>query len=155
MPQYNNIALVAKNPAGANVALNTDANGNLLIASDNPATPLVPLAVTSGSVANASAVATLAAAASKTTYITGFVVTGLGATAVGSVTATLALSGVSETLDYVVPVPAGVTVGLTPLVVNFPFPLSSGAVNSTIVVTVPALGAGNTSCAVSATGYQQ
>lgn len=108
----------------------------------------------SGNVANAAAVATLAAAAGLTTYISGFTVTGLGATAAGVVALTVAgLQG--GTLTYNVPVPAGATVGLTPLSVVFNPPLPASAVNTAIVVTLPALGAGNTNAAVVATGYQQ
>jgi hypothetical protein len=107
----------------------------------------------SGNVANASAVATLAAAAAKTTYITGFTVTGLGATAAG--VALVAVTGtITGTLTYVFPVPIGATVGATPLNVQFPQPVPASAVNTAIVVTVPALGSGNTNAAVVATGFQ-
>jgi hypothetical protein len=110
------------------------------------------VAAASGNVANASAVATLAANASKTNYLTGFEITGGGATAAGLVIATVTglLGG---TLSYIVAAPAGVAVGIAPLVVAFNPPLPGSAINTAIVVTLPALGSGNTNAAVTAHGY--
>lgn len=108
----------------------------------------------SGNVANASAVATLAAVAAKTTYIAGMTITGGGATAGSLVNATLAgLAG--GTATYTFAAPAGATVGATPLVLAFNPPLPASAVNTAIVLTLPALGIGNLNAAVSAWGYQQ
>ncbi len=106
----------------------------------------------SGNVANASAAATLAAVAAKTAYITGFDVTGTGATAasVVSVTVTGLLGGTST---YTLPVVAGANLGNPALVVQFNPPLPASAVNTAIVVTCPALGAGNTNNTVNAYGY--
>lgn len=105
------------------------------------------------SVANASAVATLAGTSGKRTWITGFQVTGLGATAAGSASVTVAgLAGGS--LQYVLAVPAGAAAGVTPLVVSFPQPLAASALNTAITVTAAAFGAGNTSAIVTAQGYQ-
>lgn len=106
----------------------------------------------SGNVANASAAATLAAVASKTNYLSGFQITASGAT-VGadvSVTITGLLGG---TITYTFNAPAGALVGATPLVVTFPYPLPASAVNTAIVVTCPALGAGNTNATANAQGY--
>ena len=113
----------------------------------------VALASSSGNVANASAVATLAGAAGLTTYISGFEITGAGATAASVVTATITglLGG---TLTYVIAVPAGVTAPLPSLVVPFFPPLPSSSVNTNIVVTLSALGAGNTNAAVVAHGFR-
>jgi hypothetical protein len=112
-----------------------------------------PINATSGNVAAASAVATLAAAAGKTTYITGFDITGGGATAASVVTATVTglLGG---TQSYTIAVPAGATLGITPLFVSFPTPYPASAVNTAIVVTVPSLGAGNTNTVANARGFQ-
>jgi hypothetical protein len=52
-------------------------------------------------------------------------------------------------------VPAGVTVGLAPLIVEFPQPLAASGPNTAIVVSFPSFGAGNTNAAVNAHGYQQ
>lgn len=111
-----------------------------------------PVAASSGNVANASAVATLAAVSAKTNYITGFQVTASGATAGLPVVVTVAgiLGG---TLSYIFTFPAGVLVGAAPLLVTFPDPVPASAVNVAIVVTCPASGSGGTNAAVSAQGY--
>lgn len=106
----------------------------------------------SGNVANASAAATLAAVAAKTNFLSGFQITAGGAT-VGadvSVTITGLLGG---TITYTFNAPAGALVGATPLIVTFPYPLPASAVNTAIVVTCPALGAGNTNATANAQGY--
>jgi hypothetical protein len=112
------------------------------------------VSASSGNVANASAVATLAAVAAKTNYITGLTITAAGATAAGVVTATITglLGG---TLSYTFAVPAGATLGATPLVLNFIPPHPASAVNTAIVATLPALGAGNTNAVVNVRGIQK
>lgn len=111
------------------------------------------LGATSGNVANASAVATLAGAAAKTTYISGFQVTGAGATAGLPVVVTVTgLLGGTQSFIFVFP--AGALVGAQPLVVNFSYPIPASAVNTPIVVTCPAGGTGNTNAVVSAQGFQ-
>lgn len=107
----------------------------------------------SGNVANASAVATLPGVSAKTTYLTGFTITAGGATGASIVVATVS-GTITGTMHYVISVPAGVALGITPLVVEFGFAVPASAVNTPIVVTLPALGAGNTNAAVTATGYQ-
>ena len=113
----------------------------------------IAVANSSGNVANASAVATLPAVANKTTFLSSVQFTAAGATAGAVVVATITglLGG---TLSYVFTVPTGATVGATPLVLNFDPPLPASAVNTAIVCTLPALGAGNTNAAASATGIQ-
>ena len=96
--------------------------------------------------------ATLAGAAGKYTYITGFEVTGAGATAAGVVLVTV--TGVQGgTQNFYLAIPAGAAVGVNPLLVRFPVPLRSSALNTNIVVNVPSFGAGNTSAAVAAHGF--
>ena len=112
-----------------------------------------PLSAASGNVANASAVATLAAAAAKFTYITGFQITGGGATA-GSLILVTVTGCAGGTLTFVFAVPAGAVMGAVPLDVQFPKPLKSAAANTAIVVTAPAFGLGNTNAAAVAHGYQ-
>ncbi len=123
-----------------------------LAQSGNPITA-TPLNSSSGNVAAASAVGTLAAAAGRLNFCTGFEITGAGATAASVVVATLAgiLGG---TQSYIVTVPAGATVGINPLVVEFSKPLPASAVNTAIVLTLPSLGAGNTNAAVCLHGYR-
>src|SRR5205085_5300644 len=112
------------------------------------------LANSSGNVANASAVATLAGAAGKTTYIACMNISASGATSASVVTATLAglLGG---TASFTVSVVAGATLGVPTLNVSFNPPLPASAVNTAIVLTLPALGTGNTNATVSAWGFQK
>ncbi len=118
------------------------------------ADPAVIVRGASGNVANASAAATLAANATKRTWISSFQCTASGSTAALVVDATVA--GVTGgTMTYTFTFPAGATVGASPLIVEFPTPVPSSAVNTAIVVTLPAGGAGNAHAACSAQGFQQ
>lgn len=119
--------------------------------SDYPAAA-VALIAGSGNVANASAAATLTPTATTTAFITGFEVTGSGATAGLPVTVTVAglLGG---TRSYTYSFAAGALVGNSPLVVQFAPPLPASAVNTAIVVTCPASGAGGTNNTTVAHGY--
>jgi hypothetical protein len=153
MPQ-NNRVILSQGPSGLQ-PIKSDANGNLLVvlATEEPA-GVTPVSNSSGNVAAAAAVATLPAAAGKTTYLSHATITGAGATGASVVTA--AITGLKGgTMSYSVPVPAGVAVGITPLNLTFDPPLPASAVNTAIVVTLPSLGAGNTNAAVSASGFQQ
>jgi hypothetical protein len=100
-------------------------------------------------------VATIPAVAGKFSYLTGFEVTGTGATAGSTIAITVAgLAGGS--IIYYLTIPAGATAALTPpLVVPFSAPLPSSAVNTAITVTAPSFGAGNLNASVIAHGYQQ
>lgn len=113
----------------------------------------VALMNSSGNVANATATATLAAAAGLTTHITGFEITGGGAT-VGSLVLATVTGLLGGTATYTVPVVTGPTLGNAPLVVEFAPPLPASAANTAIAVSVPALGAGSTNSCVVAHGYQ-
>lgn len=151
MPQ--NQAVQAAALAGGGIGfLNTDAAGNLKTVVDAGASE--PVANSSGNVAAASAVATLPAAAAKTTYISGLSFTATGATAAASVTATV--TGLAAgTLSFTFTAPAGATLACTPLNISFTPPLPASAVNTAVVVTLPSLGAGNTNAVATAWGYQQ
>lgn len=106
----------------------------------------------SGNVANATATATLAGAIGKSTFCSGFEITAAGATAASVVVATL--TGIlGGTQSYIFTVPAGVTTGAVPLIAHFDPPLSSSAANTSIAISLPALGAGNTNAAVCIHGY--
>lgn len=111
-----------------------------------------PLIAGSGNVANASAVATLTGSSSTKVYLSGFEVTGSGATAALPVTVTVAglLGG---TRSYTYNFASGALVGNTPLIVAFDPPLPASAVNVDIVVTCPASGAGGTNNTVVAHGF--
>lgn len=109
----------------------------------------------SGNVANASAAATLAAGgATGWTYICGVVVTSSGSTAASVVSGTIT-GMVGGTMTFTYTSAAGVTTTNQPLVIPFAPCQAASAINTAIVVTLPALGAGNTNATVSAFGYQQ
>lgn len=112
-----------------------------------------PVSASSGNVANAAAVATLAGVAGKTTYITGFRCGGSGSTAATVVNITVAgLIGGTQT--YTMVSVAGATLANTPVIREFTQSIPASAVNTAIVVTMPALGAGNTNASCNAEGYQ-
>jgi hypothetical protein len=114
----------------------------------------VQINASSGVVAAGTATATLAASATKNTYITGFQVTALGATAAANVDCTVSGLTGPTTFHYNFSFPAGATVPATPLIVSFPNPLISNAVNTAIVTSCPSGGAGNTYTSVVAQGFQ-
>lgn len=118
-----------------------------------PIAALTPLSASSGNVANASAVATLAKATGKTVYLTGIHCTASGATTglPVSVTVTGLLGG---TRTYTFVFPAGVLVSATPLVETFNPPLPASATNTDVVLTLPAGGTGNTNASCNAQGFR-
>jgi hypothetical protein len=103
-------------------------------------------------VSAAAATATLASAAGRTAYLSGFSVSGLGATAAAM--ATITITGLlGGTINFAYPVPAGVGVAGPPMSVPFVPPMPASAVNTNIVITVASFGSGNTGAAVMAQGY--
>lgn len=116
------------------------------------ATAATPETASSGNVAAASAVATLATGASVTTYISGFQCTGSGAT-VGSVVNVTVAGVITGTMTYTFAATAGALLSDPPLTVQFNPAIPASAPNTTIVVTMPSLGTGNTNAACSAQGY--
>lgn len=150
----NMAAQVALAAAGGLTYLKTDAAGNLLVSSDAAPNDITPVTGSSGNVAAANAVATLAAASGKTTYISGLLLSYSGATAAGNAVCTVSgLLGGSMTFN--VPVPIGASVPGAPISLKFDPPLPASAVNTAIVVTVPSLGAGNTFSSAAAWGFRQ
>lgn len=129
----------------------------------NPATGQPTSAVTgappgtaitaSATAAAAASNATLAAVAGKTTYITGFTVSGGGATS-ASIIAVTVTGTITGTLTYYLGVPAGVLVGASALVVPFNTPVPASGANVAIVVNVPSFGTGSTNQSAVATGFQ-
>lgn len=124
-----------------------------VIGGDYPAAS-TPITSASGNVAAATATATLAGAASLTTYITGFEFTSAGSTAAAVVTITVT-GTISGTLSYTYVTVAGATLANQPLVVQFSPPIPASAVNTSIVVSCPSLGAGNTNATMVAHGYRR
>lgn len=112
-----------------------------------------PITADSGNVAAATATATLAAVAGKTTYIAGYQITSSGSTAASVVTGTVT-GVVTGTLHFTYASVAGVTLTNQPLIVPLPYPIPASAANTTIAVALPSLGSGNTNTTVSAYGFQ-
>lgn len=104
----------------------------------------------SGNVANAAAVAALAAAAGVTNFVDGFAITAAGATAAAVVTATL--TDGTTTFSFTFVFPGGATTQATPLIVNFAEPIPASGPNTAWTLTLPAGGLGNTNAAVSIWG---
>lgn len=118
--------------------------------------PGILIAASSGNVAAATATATLPGAAGKVTYITGFQMTAGGSTAVSSVTCTVSPVGSSgATLSYTFSTSATADSPSNPLAVAFVPPMPANALNTAIVATCPALGAGNAHASMSAQGFQR
>lgn len=134
----------------------TSAGNPLFVQSQAPGGPgTTQTPVTSSSTgANTAITATLPGVAGKTTYITGLVVSGNGATASSGITVTVT-GTVSGTLNIVYVTGALNTAGDGFEQIAFTPPVPASATNTAIVVNVPAMGAGNTLAAVSAWGFQQ
>ena len=97
--------------------------------------------------------ATLPAAVGKTTWLSGFWVTGAGATAATTVQGSI--TGIGTQMFFYVTVPAGVNSNVAELFVEFADPIPASGTNTAIVISVPSFGAGNTSSNVTAHGFQQ
>lgn len=119
--------------------------------SDISASQSAQAATASG--ANAQQVATITPGAGVTAFLQSFRITGLGATAASTVTATL--TGVQGgTINYPVSVPAGVTVPITPVTDTFGTTgLQASGPATAISLTLPAFGAGNTLESAEIVGY--
>ena len=148
------MAEVGMKAANGQLAMGVDAAGNAqFLRADGIPAGATMLTASSGNVAAASAAATFPAVASVTNYVTGFTITGAGATAASVVLATL-VGLIGGTATFVVAVPAGVTAALPSLVVAFPQPIPASAANIALVLTLPSLGSGNTNAAVTMHGFK-
>jgi hypothetical protein len=121
---------------------------------------LLPVAVISpaplgASSANAAAAnnVTITPPADKTAYVTGFEITGGGATAASVIAATLVGLFGGLTFTYDIAVPVGATVQTPSLIVEFSTPLPGNAKGSAITLNVPSFGAGNANAAVNLHGF--
>lgn len=140
-----------KSSAAGDTAILTDTFGNLGVSPYPPGA--TPLTAASGNVAAGTAAATLAKATGKTTYITGFEVTGAGAT-VGAAVSVTVVGVITGTLTYTYAAVTGATLINTPLIVQFSTPIPSSTTNTDIVVSCPTLGTGNLNNTVVAHGYR-
>ncbi len=139
--------------AGQATVFRCNTAGQLAVQTNPVPSGATSITASSGNVAAATATATLAAAAAKTTFICGFTATGGGATAAAVVNLTVT-NGVSGTMTYTFGAQAGAGVPTPPLVVQFNPCVPANAINTTIVVSMPSLGTGNTNAAVNAWGFQ-
>jgi hypothetical protein len=98
--------------------------------------------------------ATLPGTAGLTTFITGFEVTGAGATAASNILVTVT-GTISGTLNYYLTVPAGTTTSIAFPPVEFTRPIPASGTNTAIVVNVPSFGSGNTAAAVTVHGFSR
>lgn len=112
----------------------------------------VPINASSGIVAAGVSTATLTPATGKTAYITGFSISGSGASAASVVTCTVT-GLISATESYPYAVIAGVTLTGPKVDRIFNIPIPASAVTTNIVVSCPSFGSGNTAAAVNAEGY--
>lgn len=113
----------------------------------------VDVSCSTGNVAAATATCTMPATTGKTTYVTGFDITGSGAT-VGVVVVCTLTNVNSGTHSYVYAAAAGVLAANTPMTKNFQTPLKATASNTAPVLSCPSLGTGNTNMSVNVDGYE-
>jgi hypothetical protein len=100
-------------------------------------------------------VATLPAAQSRLTLISGFEVTEINPTAAAAITVTVAgLAGGSWTYTIQTLATAATVPNPPPLIVELPLPFPASGINTSITVTASAAGAGGVAN-VTAHGYQQ
>lgn len=113
----------------------------------------VATVVTDSATAAAGAMApSLAAGVGLRTHLCGFQVTGLGATGASAIE--IVTTGLATNLKWKLAIPAGATVGVTPLCVNLPIPVPASADNTAIGISVPSFGSGNTAAAISVVGFR-
>jgi hypothetical protein len=139
---------------GQQQALACDSSGHVIVSAAPYATVQTAINASSGNVANAAATATLTGTATTRVYISGFSCQMGGATAAAEALITVTgLIGGTET--YVTGAPLGATVPPTILTRAFSPPVPASAVNTNIVVSQAAGGAGNANAACSAEGFYQ
>lgn len=111
-----------------------------------------PLSASATGAAGAISATLAPGAVTKRSYATGFEITGGGATAASLVAATL-VGILGGTATFTIAVPAGATLGIVPLSVQFASPVPASAVNTNIVLNLPSFGAGNTATNITLHGF--
>lgn len=98
----------------------------------------------------------IAGAAGKFSYLCGFRVDGLGATALANVTVTVGgfIPGASLSMSFIYTFPLGATIASAPLIQAFSPCLEGAGLGNAITLTVPGAG-GNTQTNINIWGYQQ
>lgn len=131
------------------------ATGELLVAPTSRPNGAVPETATSGIVSNAAAAATLATSATTTTYIEGFECTAGAAT--GAAMVKIIVSGtITGSMTYYTAVTNATTFvpAPIPMVVEYASPIPASAANTTIVVTMDAVGTGGATAVCNAHGFK-
>lgn len=119
--------------------------------SEYPSSATVLHVTTVGAAAALSA--SLASTASQTTYLQGYAISGGGATAAATLTATISgLTGTNMAVGYFVT--TGTTIGSSPVIVNFTRAIPASGTNISVTINLPSLGAGNSSTVLSIFGYR-
>lgn len=132
--------------------------GNIVSTTTSPSAGDLPSTATfksnaSGNVAAAAANCTIAApGAGITTWITGFEITGAGATAASIILVTLT-NILGGTWTWCLVIPAGVTTDIGRFAVEFSKPIPASGPNVAVALNVPSFGAGNTNAAAIIHGY--
>lgn len=123
-----------------------------VIMSDPYPSGATPVSCSTGNIAASTATCTMPAISAKFTYITGFDITGSGATLGLAVTCTLTNTG-SGTHSYTYVAVAGALLANASLNKSFPTPLKATATNTAPVLSCPSLGTGNTNMTINMDGY--
>lgn len=153
-------AATASTPATVNFVEPVDVTGAQpnfatavpVIMSDPYPSAATAVSCSTGNVAASVATCTMPASTAKFTYITGFDITGSGATLGSAVTCTLTNTG-SSTHSYTFVVTAGALLADSSLIKSFSTPLKATAVNTAPVLSCPSLGTGNTNMTINMDGY--
>jgi len=111
----------------------------------------VPIAATSGNVANATAAAAFSAVDGQRNYLCGYSIRSLGATTAGTVAITS--SGMASNLNHSYFTVAGAGIQNQPMDIVFE-PCMVGLTSTAIFVSLAALGAGNTNAFINIWGYR-
>jgi hypothetical protein len=127
-------------PGGSNPQCTEAAPTDLLVAAGNTAAGANNL--------------TIGGVAGRMTMLTGFEITGLGATSGSTITVTVTGTASANTPTYYVVIPAGTGVAITPFIQSYgTFGIPGSAPGQSITVNVPSFGSGNTNASVVAHGY--
>ena len=128
------------------VALASFASRSAALSPQISAPQYVASITSSGSVAAATCTCTVPANATKLVYLEGFDITSSGSTAGTVVTVTVTGSGATQSYTYTSI--AGVALANPVLSIRFPTPIPTSAVNTSFVISMPTLGAGNTNATI-------
>lgn len=102
--------------------------------------------------AAASASGVITASATQRAHLDKVIVGGLGATSTGTAVLTIA-GAIGDDISFPIVIPAGATVGITPLVLSFDPPLPGSALGDDITVTLASFGTGNTRADLTVIGH--